>query len=726
MSERGTTALAATKLSSPTLPRRLVTRDRLTAVLDASVGDATTLILASAPAGSGKSTLLASWLQSRSELAAWLQIEHSDADPARFWLFLAEAVAGAHPPVADALEPVIFSSSGDAETVVPAFVNELVALPDRLILVIDDYHLIDNPAIHGGVERLLELCPPSTTIVVSSRVDPPFRLGRLRVRNQVVEVRTADIRFEPEDAAALLGIDDVADSVVERLVDRTEGWAAGLVLAGLSLQRSPDHEQFVEAFRGDDQLVVDYVTDEFLAGATDEHRQLLLETSILEQFNGSLVDAVTRSTGGVEWIQETARANQLVIGLDRTGTWFRFHHLFRDLLRLEAQRVLPDRLGELHRRAAAWFRAEGDDRQAVHHHLAGGDHAAAVEAMLRVGPQLIADNHIDTLRNTLESIGEPARTDPACALAWGWCAYIGGRFDRAEEWVATVHREAPGLDPVTTAPLRISIAVAKGDVGTALNLARQMAGEVRSHVRGTELATSAGGAFMWAGQADQAAELLDIAVERSTAARFRSAHVAARIHQAVNAFDSNRDAGAAELALATAAELGMSSYHRLAPVLAIRARAATDSAEALATAERAVAMGRRAPGALALAFVLTTSADTVLDVGERSGLAWLTDARSVIDRCPDPGIAGRHLARIEAKHRITPPPAPVSELVERLTERETAVLRYLPTGLSQRDIGAELFVSPNTVKTHCAAIYRKLGVTDRKAAVQAARDLGLL
>lgn len=731
--------LAATKLVPPTLPDRLVQRSRLTDRLDAGLTGQVRLVLASAPAGSGKSTLLASWLAQRPESSAWLQVEDADSDPARFWSYLIASIGHALPSAASSLRHIVINSDSDEHSMVSAMVNVLADLADPLVMVLDDYHLIDNASVHRGVERLIDLCPPTVTIVVSTRVDPPFRLGRLRVRGQVIEIRGSDFRFEAVEASSLLLHRDgrmLDTSVVERLCRRTEGWAAGLVLAGLSLQHSADPARFAESFQGDDQLVVDYMTDEFLAAESDGQLRRLLETSVLEQFNGALVNAVTDSTGGAQWLAETATTNQLLIGLDRTGSWYRYHHLLRDLLRLEAEQTLtPEHLSELHRRAAAWFEAEGDPLRAIGHRLAAGEHRAAVRLMTVLGPQLISNGQIDTLRRLLERIGEPAAHDPACALTWGWCEYIAGNYTRAREWVDTTHRVAsPGFDPVITAPLRMNLAVAHGDVGTALELAREMKATDQFATHGPELATSAGGAFMWAGQAAEAAEVLEIAVQRSVAADSRATHVLSRIYQAINNFDDSGDTSGAERALETAEELAMGSYYRIAPAYALRARGAADPASARADALKAVDLARRIPGDLALAYTLTTCGDTLLDAGDDAGEVLLTEARAIVDRCPDPGIASRYLARIESRHGVSGQTRSIrggatrdaDGLVEQLTERETAVLRYLPTKLSQRDIASELYVSPNTVKTHCAAIYRKLGVGDRKAAVQAARDLGIL
>ena len=307
MSGHRDSGLAATKLMPPTLPDRLVQRSTLIDRLDAGLAGHIRLVLASAPAGSGKSTLLASWLAGRPEISAWLQVEAADSDPARFWAYLVASLDEALPSATSPLRQLVGSSHGDEQSLISAIVNILADLAEPLIVVIDDYHLIDHASMHRGLERLIDLCPPTATIVVSTRFDPPFRIGRLRVRGQVTELRGEDFRFGAAEAPGLLRHHDdqiLDEHVVERLCRRTEGWAAGLVLAGLSLQRSGDPERFIESFHGDDQLVVDYITDEVLAGESDEQRRLLLETSVLEQFNGALVDAVTDSTGGAQWLTE--------------------------------------------------------------------------------------------------------------------------------------------------------------------------------------------------------------------------------------------------------------------------------------------------------------------------------------------------------------------------------------------------------------------------------------
>ncbi len=726
--------LAATKLRPPTLPGSLIQRSRLDELLNTGVDAQARLVLISAPAGSGKTTLVASWLAARGGAVAWLQAEAGDDDPGRFWAYLVEAISEIAPSVRADVKPAVLATTGDDDMVVSTLINALARVEQPLVIVVDDYHLITNDAIHDGMERLVELCPPHVTVVVSTRFDPPFRLGRLRVRGHLLEVRSDGLRFESTEAATLLRAGDgsLGADDVELLSSRTEGWAAGLVLARLSMAQVPDASAFVQEFHGDDQLVVDYLSDEFLAGVDADHLDRLLSTSILEQMSGPLIDAVTGSTDGAIWLADTASENQLVISLDRTGEWFRYHHLLRDLLRLEAETTMSDRLPELHRRAAAWFESEGDHHRAAQHFIKAGERAEVARLMIALGPQLIADNQIGTLRTTLAAIGDAVETDTICALLWGWCEYIAGAFDSAARWVEVTHRIAPdGFDQIITAPLRMNILLARGDVQSALAIARECSDLDRLRSMRIELAnvaTVAGGTHMWAGQTDDARAVLAVAVERTQHSDNHSVHLLSLIFQALAEFDAGDMAGARERAvhaIATAEALGLGSYHRLGPAYAIRARTGEGS-DAPADARRAVESAKRTTGDLALAHVLTTCGDVLLDASDAEGLELLTEARTVVDRCPDPGIVARHLERIESRHAIAATTVETPDIVEQLTDRETAVLRYLPTTLSQREIANELFVSPNTVKTHCTAIYRKLAVDNRKAAVQAARDLGLL
>ena len=270
------------------------------------------------------------------------------------------------------------------------------------------------------------------------------------------------------EAPSLLGAASASLSatLLDELCARTEGWAAGLVLAGLSLERAADPAQFVEAFRGDDQLVVSYLSDELLAAMAADDRQRLLETSVLDRLTGSARRrGHRRRRTGREWLTATADQNQLVIRLDSTGEWFRYHHLLRDLLLLEARRTFPERIPELQRRAAAWFETQHDHARAVEHRLAAGDVDAAMALMRIVGPDLLGSGQVRTLRTLLDRIGPAGATDTVCALLWGWCHYLTGRYDEAQQWLDTALAVAPDtFDRMIAMPLSINVALGRGDV----------------------------------------------------------------------------------------------------------------------------------------------------------------------------------------------------------------------------------------------------------------------
>lgn len=723
--------LAATRLRPPGPPARLVARSRLADVLDGAVAADVPLVLISAPAGSGKSTLVAGWAEEHEGSVAWLQLEESDADAARFWVSVIAAIGRTNPEIAERLAPVVTGSQGAGQVVVPALVNELTALAGRLVVVLDDYHLIDDLAVHRGVEQLIDLSPPNVTIVMITRADPPFRLGRMRVRDRVRELRAADLRFAPAEAAALLGAagDGLDEQRLDELCDRTEGWAAGLVLAGLSLARTADADGFVQTFRGDDQLVAGYLTDELLAMLDDDERRRMVEAAVLHRLSGPLLDAVTGSTDGARWLDALAARNQLVIRLDAVGEWYRYHHLFRDMLLLEARRSIPDRLPELHHRAAAWFETSGYPAAAVDHLIAAGDRERAMLLMRVVGPDLLGSGQLRTLRNILGRLSADGELDAICSILSGWDHYLTGRYEIAQHLLERAKATRPDdVDPMRAMPLEINLALGMGDVGAALAGAREVFTLGGLEARPSELITATGAAFTWAGLPEDARPVLAIALARTHAERRVTAHAMALVAAAVVEFhagDATAAHAAAQRALDFAASSGLGEYHGIAPALAIVAgNAATGPVE---TAERAVALARRASTVLGHVFTLTLAGDVLLAAGDEQGRALLDDAHRLQATCPDPGITGPLLERVSARHRVErAKPATSAALVEQLSARELAVLRYLPSTLSLAEIARELYVSPNTVKTQAAAIYRKLAVSSRQAAVQAARQLHLL
>ena len=418
---------------------------------------------------------------------------------------------------------------------------------------------------------------------------------------------------------------------MDELCERTEGWAAGLVLAGLSLARTDDADRFVATFRGDDQLVAGYLTDELLASLDDDERQRTVEAAVLHRLSGPLLDAVTGSTDGARWLDRLAARNQLVIRLDAAGEWYRYHHLFRDMLLLEARRSFPDRLPGLHRRAAAWFETSGYPAAAVDHLLAAGDRERAMMLMRIVGPDLLGSGRLRTLRNILGRLSEGGELDPVCSLLSGWDHYLLGRYDTAQHLLDRATATLPDdVDPMRAMPLRINLALGTGDVAAAVAGAREVVAAGGVEAEPSELTTAAGAAFAWAGLPQEARAVLAVALARTEAEQRVTAHAMALVAAAVAEFHSGGDVAAcaaAQRALDYATSSGLGEYHGIAPALAIGAATCAPDAPATASAEHAVALARRAATTVGLAFVLTVAGDVLLSAGVDRGRELLDEAR---------------------------------------------------------------------------------------------------
>jgi LuxR family transcriptional regulator, maltose regulon positive regulatory protein len=367
--------LLATKVNIPvTRPDRLA-RSRLFQRLDEGMGQP--LVLVCTPAGFGKTTLLADWAADATLPVAWLSLDADDNDPVRFWRYVVAALARVQEGLGEHLVPLLSPGSGiSTHGVVTALINRLQAQPDEVVLVLDDYHLIEAMPIHDSLGFLQSHLPPRLHLVVASRSDPPLPLARLRASGQLVELRAADLRFTPEEAAALLEEVwklDLPAEAVGALEARTEGWAVGLQLAALSLQGRADPEAFLTGFAGTHRYVLDYLSEQVLGRLPDPVRAFLLQTSILERLCGPLCDAVTGASDGQGMLEALERANLFLVPLDEERRWWRFHHLFADLLRARMLQTRPDLVPELHRRAGGWCEQHGLIDEAIRHATAAGD-----------------------------------------------------------------------------------------------------------------------------------------------------------------------------------------------------------------------------------------------------------------------------------------------------------------------------------------------------------------
>ena len=335
------------------------------------------LVLVCTPAGFGKTTLLADWAADAILPVGWLSLDPDDNDPMRFWRYVVAALDRVVGGLCEHLVPLLSPGSGTStHGVVTALINRLQDQPDELALVLDDYHLIEALPIHDSLGLLLSHLPPRLHLVIASRSDPPLPLARSRASGQLVELRAADLRFTPEEAAALL-VEiwklDLPAETVATLEARTEGWAVGLQLAALSLQGRADPAAFLAGFAGTHRYILDYLSEQVLGRLPDQMQAFLLQTSILERLCGPLCDAVTGASDGQGMLEELERANLFLVPLDEERRWWRFHHLFADLLRARMLQTKPDLVPELHRRAAGWCEQHGLVDEAIRHATAGGD-----------------------------------------------------------------------------------------------------------------------------------------------------------------------------------------------------------------------------------------------------------------------------------------------------------------------------------------------------------------
>lgn len=692
--------------------------------------------------------LVAQWAASVSgdRPVAWFSLEADDNDPARFWMYVIEALRSVVPGIGDASLAMLRAPGFNlAAEALPALINELADASQQFVLVLDDYHAIQDGRIHEGMASLIEHLPTSLRIVMTSRVEPPLRVGTLRARAQLTEIDAGQLRFSPSEAESMIndvhGL-DLAPDMVERLHDLTEGWAAGLYLAVLSLRGRDDASSFVASFAGSDRRIVDYLAAEVLGEQPEADLEFLLHTSVLDRFCAPLCEAVTGAQDGRASLDRIERANYFLIPLDPRHEWYRYHHLFGELLRHELERREPRRAAELHDRAGRWFLDAGMVSEAIGHLTAAGELDLASElidnnwlAFTNAGQRETVARWMDQLpRGYIVSDGRLCLAQARTALT------VGERND-VLRWV-DLATQAPTNNPGDDAELGEELTVVRaaawqllGDMRQAEQLAGRLApldgSSIWHSLAACLLATSAR-AF---DANDDAQALFDTALRLgsrspnfivSMIALGRLALIAAdrgdwrgcraRVDAA---FDVLRANGLEEYWICSSAHVarGRLFHHDRRPT------------DARAELERAVSLARRGAGLVEWSYALTTLAELLRELGDRRAARELAlEARELLSRAPEPGtLALRQVGQLESALRLVVDVSGARPVViDEMTAREQAVLELFPTGLSAREIGDELGISRDTVKTHTKRIYQKLGVASRRDAVARGRALGLL
>ncbi|HET6533378.1 MAG TPA: LuxR C-terminal-related transcriptional regulator [Actinoplanes sp.] len=491
----------ATKLFAPAQRAQLVARPRLTGRLDATLAPGHRLTLVSAPAGFGKTTLLAGWLahlaRHRTDVTvAWLSLDDGDNDPARLLTHLVAALQGAGLAIGTAaVEALPDASMGAALT---TLVNDVTSAgrrePDRRwVLVLDDYHTVAAPEVHDVVAFLLDHLPDHLRLLLATRADPPLPLARLRSRGQLAELRAADLRFTAAEAQDFLnqvmGL-DLRAADVQALDERTEGWIAGLQLAALSLRGIPERggvDGFIAAFTGSNRFVIDYLADEVLARQPARVREFLLRTAILDRLTGPLCDAVTGGGDGVPELADLERGNLFVVPLDDHRTWYRYHHLFADVLHARLLAEQPGLVPTLHQRASDWYAEHDLVADAVRHAVAAGDFDRAASLMEGALPELRRTRQDAQLLAWMRMLPEPVlRRRPVLSIVAAWSRLMSGDLDAVGARLDDAERALRAGDPASwadtddlrTAPAtihvyRASLAQARGDVAGTVRHARR-------------------------------------------------------------------------------------------------------------------------------------------------------------------------------------------------------------------------------------------------------------
>jgi LuxR family maltose regulon positive regulatory protein len=735
---RDAPAVLVTKLHPPVVPAAVVHRERLFDRLRAGRGRRLTLV--ACPAGFGKSTLLAAWREHEAAACpvAWVTLDDGDDDAVVLWSHVIEALCRACP----ALRERDLDTSGIAapvrEVVLPRLVNELAEQGD-VVLILDDVHRLTSAAARDGIAWFVDHAPATTQVVLATRADPALPIGALRAHGELLEVRADDLRFTTAEAEEFLngrlGL-ALAAADVELLVARTEGWPAGLYLAALSLDGREDKSAMVHAFDGTAAHVVDFLSTEVLSAYDPELQRFMLHTSVLERLCADLCDAVLGTSGSGEVLERLARSNLFLLPLDDHRRWFRFHHLFAQLLRVELERREPEQAPALHRRAAAWHAASGTTDEAVHHALAAGAHDEAGALVAAAWVHYVNAGRTSSVLDWLARFpGEVVDAHGELLLVQAWVSALRGREHDMRRAIGLARERADleagplpdGFSSLASSISVLSAAFGWGDVRVMLQEGARAAAreDLASPWRpvvswslgwGHYCAGDLAAAERWLAETTQLAPAADQWVvgtgaiaDLSMLAGFRGDR-AEQLRLALEAVDQAQRTGLLE-----ACEVG-EVHTAYGCALLAHGR----PAEALPELEQGVFLRRIWGQPLDLLDGLIALAPAVAAIGDRTRAeALFREAEELAARCPDPGVLPERLR--EARRAALPAVASGP-----LSERELSVLRLLSGGMSEREVASELVVSFNTVHSHVKAVYRKLGASSRAQAVERARREGLL
>jgi LuxR family maltose regulon positive regulatory protein len=717
-------------------------------MLDGGLDRGVTLV--SAPAGYGKTILLSQWVRSREAegLFAWVSLDEQDDDAVRLWRHIVEAMGRGAPGEgfgADVLEALSVTGAEVTQTVIPKLVNELGAMPQKVLLVLDDYQFAASKGCHESMDFFVEHLPQNVHLVLATRSDPPLHLGRLRARGELNEVRTEHLAFTGEEVASLLneklrlhvGPEDLAV-----LLDRTEGWPAGIYLALLSLEGKQDVHASIASFGGSNRYILDLLGEEVLAGLPEGQRRFMLETSVLSRMTGPLCDAVVGGEGSGALLDRLARSNLFVVPLDDHGGWYRYHHLFAELLTYELKGSRPELLPVLHGRASVWFDQSGMYESAIHHAIAGEDYERAGTLISRHWFRYAITGQLASLERWLDALPENLiEYDAPLAMVRAQMYALHGQAGETERWLELARsipytgRLPDGSASVESEAACIEALSGFGGVKSMAEAAARFAElEAGQHApwRTALVQMGLGYSAYLSGDLpkarESAAEALAAIAEGQHLWRIGALYVLSLVATDEGRFDEGESLASEGEDLADRFGLRGMPQATWATVALGHALARQGKlGEAETTLENVLSARQEIPdlspwptplALLALSRVRSEQGD------RSSARTLLGEARKIVESYPDSGIFPGLLERQE-RELGTKKQKDTTNNGE-LTERELAVLSLFEGELSHRQIGENLYISLNTVKTHIRSIYRKLGVSSRQEALQRAREHSLI
>ena len=736
----GSIGVIEPKIALPRLQPGMLRRSRLLEMVDVDGGAAATVV--NAPVGYGKTTLLRLWCIERPEAVIWMTLDAADDDPVRLWTHLATAVERLGQGLGNRALMCLGVRGAPIETAVDELMNGLVAYGRPVAIVLDDLHAVESERSLRSLAHAIERLPANARLLASTRSDPAIRVARLRARGALKEIRAGELAFTVDEARELIvreGIELSGESV-ELLVERTEGWPAGLYLALLWLRDLEDPDEGVRALVGSARHVADYLTDEVLTALAPETRDFLLRTSVLGRFTPDLCDAVLGREDSAARLAELAHSNMFLVTLDARAEWYRYHHLFGELLQLE---LGHEDAPELRRRAAGWCRAHGLVEDAIEYAAAAGDAEMVAELLCEHHLEFVWGGRLGQFLGWVRwPPSELLLEHPLLPAVGATCAALLARPElETQQLLALVERarrERPQLwSPYVEAVTEVTRAmvIERGDVGAAVEHGRRAvaAACAGADVLSVGVLASLSQALFFAGELDESRSIAMQAVERPDAPDVPDGYVGALGLLALIDVEHGRTESTeawARQALSFArehfqADAWTASLAHLGLALACTATGRLDEAEREALRGERLRRSPQPTIAHTHALLVLAHVRVARSRLERAA-SNLQRAERAIVGFPDPGRLPAIAATVEQDLITARATAGNGHVVEQPSAAELAVLRGLATGLSRREIGEQLYISLNTVKTHTRELYRKLDVTSRVDAVARAEALGML